>query len=106
MHLVLDNYATHKHPEVKAWLQTKPRFHLHFVPTSCSWTNLVERFFAQITTKRIPRGSFESVRELEDEIKDYLRVHNQDPKPLKWTASAEAIIEKIARCRTISETLH
>ena len=106
LHLVLDNYATHKHPDVKAWLETKPRFHLHFVPTSCSWLNLVERFFAQITTKRIRRGSFESVKELEDEIKDYLRVHNQDPKPFKWTASAEAIIEKVARCRAISETLH
>ncbi len=106
LHLVLDNYATHKHPEVKAWLETKPRFHLHFVPTSCSWLNLVERFFAQITTKRIRRGSFESVRELEDEIKDYLRVHNQDPKPFKWTASAEAIIEKVKRCRGVIETLH
>lgn len=106
LHLVLDNYATHKHPDVKAWLQTKPRFHLHFVPTSCSWLNLVERFFAQITTKRIRRGSFDSVKELEDEIKDYLRIHNEDPKPFKWTASAEAIIEKVARCRAISETLH
>lgn len=106
LHLVLDNYATHKHPEVRAWLETKPRFHLHFVPTSCSWLNLVERFFAQITTKRIRRGSFESVRGLEDEIRDYLRVHNKDPKPFKWTASAEAIIEKIARCRETYETLH
>lgn len=106
LHLVLDNYATHKHPDVKAWLETKPRIHLHFIPTSCSWLNLVERFFAQITTKRIRRGSFDSVKELEDEIKDYLRIHNQDPKPFKWTASAEAIIEKIARCREIIETLH
>jgi len=106
LHLVLDNYATHKHPDVKAWLATKPRFHLHFVPTSCSWLNMVERFFAQITSRRIRRGSFESVKELEDEIKDYLRVHNKDPKPFKWTASAEAIIEKVARCRAISETLH
>jgi len=106
LHLVLDNYATHKHPDVKAWLETKSRFHLHFVPTSCSWLNLVERFFAQITTKRIRRGTFQSVKELEDEIKDYLRLHNQQPKPFKWTASAEAIIEKVARCRAISETLH
>lgn len=83
LHLVLDNYATHKHPEVKAWLETQPRFHLHFVPTSCSWLNLVERFFAQITTKRIRRGSFESVKELECEVKDYLRVHNRAPKPFK-----------------------
>ena len=106
LHLVLDNYATHKHPEVRAWLGTKPRFHLHFVPTSCSWLNLVERFFARITTQRIRRGSFSSVKELENEIRDYLRVHNEHPKPLKWTASAEAIIEKVARCRAISETLH
>jgi transposase len=106
LHLVLDNYATHKHAEVKEWLQGKPRIHLHFVPTSCSWLNLVERFFARITTRRIRRGSFSSVKELETAIRDYLRVHNTDPRPFKWTASAEAIIEKIARCREISETLH
>ena len=106
LHLVLDNYATHKHPDVVAWLATKPRFHLHFVPTSCSWLNLVERFFAQITTKRIRRGSFQSVKELQNEIKDYLRVHNKEPKPFKWTASAQAIIAKVNRCRVISETLH
>ena len=106
LHLVLDNYATHQHPAVKDWLGDHPRFHLHFVPTSCSWLNLVERFFALITTKRIRRGSFSSVRELEAEIRDFLRVHNADPKPFTWTASAEAIIEKVARCREISETLH
>lgn len=106
LHLVLDNYATHQHPAVKTWLEEHPRFHLHFVPTSCSWLNLVERFFALITTKRIRRGSFSSVRELEYEIRDFLRVHNSDPRPFKWTASAEAIIEKVARCREISETLH
>jgi transposase len=101
LHLVLDNYAIHKHPEVKAWLETKPRFHLHFVPTSCSWLNLVERFFAQITTKRIRRGSFESVA-----IRDYLRVHNRDPKPFKWTDSAQGIIDKVSKCRGVIETLH
>ena len=110
LHLVLDNYATHKHPEVKAWLETRNekqiRFALHFVPTSCSWLNLVERFFAQITSKRIRRGTFSSVRELEEEIRDYLRIHNKDPKPFKWTASAQAIIEKVDRCREIYETLH
>lgn len=110
LHLVLDNYATHKHPDVRAWLDSRnekeTRFTLHFVPTSCSWLNLVERFFAQITTKRIRRGSFSSVKELEEEIRDYLRVHNKDPKPFKWTASAEAIIEKVARCRETYETLH
>lgn len=106
LHLVLDNYATHQHPVVRAWLDEHPRFQLHFVPTSCSWLNLVERFFARITTKRIRRGTFSSVRELEDEIRSFLRVHNANPKPFKWTASAEAIIEKVARCRGISETLH
>ncbi len=110
LHLVLDNYATHKHPDVNVWLNARNekqiRFALHFVPTSCSWLNLVERFFAQITTKRIRRGTFSSVKELEEEIRDYLQVHNKDPKPFKWTASAEAIIEKIARCRGTYETLH
>jgi len=106
LHLVLDNYATHKHADVKAWLAENPRIHLHFVPTSCSWLNLVERFFALITTRRIRRGCFTSVKDLERAIRDFLRVHNQDPKPFKWTASAKAIIEKIDRCRQISETLH
>jgi len=106
LHLVLDNYATHKHPNVKAWLGEHGRFHLHFVPTSCSWLNLVERFFAQITSKAIRRGAFDSVAELVDTIQDYLRCHNREPKPFKWTASAEAIIEKVNRCREIYETLH
>lgn len=106
LHLVLDNYATHQHPVVRTWLDEHPRFHLHFVPTSCSWLNLVERFFALITTKRIRRGSFSSVRELEDEIRDFLRVHNADPKPFTWTAAAESIIDKVDRCREINETLH
>ena len=106
LHLVLDNYGTHKHPKVKEWLDEHRRFVLHFVPTSCSWLNLVERFFGLITTKRIRRGAFDSVTELEDAIKDFIRVHNAEPKPFKWTASAEAIIEKVNRCRKISETLH
>jgi transposase len=106
LHLVLDNYATHKHEKVKAWLAGKPRFHLHFVPTSCSWLNLVERFFALITTKRIRRGSFDSVTELKKAIVDYLKVHNDDPKPLTWTASTGAIIEKISHSRSTYETLH
>ena len=106
LHLVLDNYATHKHPEVRGWLAENPRLHLHFVPTSCSWLNLVERFFAQITARRIRRGSFSSVRELETAIQDYLRLHNKAPKPFKWTASSQAIIDKVARCREIYEALH
>jgi transposase len=97
VHLVLDNYGTHKTPEVKAWLAAHPRFRLHFTPTSASWLNLVERFFAEITTKRIRRGAFASVAELEDSIHDYLDCHNADPKPFVWTKSAEIILDKEAR---------
>ena len=89
IHLVLDNYGTHKTPEVKAWLAKHPRFKLHFTPTSASWLNLVERFFAEITTKRIRRGIFKSVAELEQAIHDYLDRHNCDPKPFVWTKTAE-----------------
>jgi len=105
LHLVLDNYGTHKHPNVREWLTDNPRFVLHFVPTSCSWLNLVERFFGLITQKQIRRGTFDSVAELEDAIKEFIRLNNQEPKPLKWTASAEAIIGKVNRCREIYETL-
>ncbi len=106
LHLVLDNYGTHKHSNVNIWLADHPRFHLHFVPTSCSWLNLVERFFAKITDKAIRRGCFYSVDELEETIENFLKVNNADPKPFKWTASAEAILEKVNRCREIYETLH
>lgn len=99
VHLILDNYGTHKTAEVKAWLATHPRFHLHFTPTSASWLNLVERFFAEITTKRIRRGAFTSVSDLEEAIYDYLECHNADPKPFVWTKSAEAILNKEARAR-------
>ena len=97
VHLILDNYGTHKTPEVKAWLAKHPRFKLHFTPTSASWLNLVERFFAEITQKRIRRGTFASVAELEDAIEDYLLRHNADPKPFVWTKSAEVILEKERR---------
>jgi transposase len=106
LHLVLDNYATHKHPKVKEWIKEHKRFVLHFVPTSCSWLNLVERFFALITGKRIRRGTFDSVDELKEAIRDFIRVHNAEPKPFTWTASAEAIIEAVDRCRKTYETLH
>ena len=99
IHLVLDNYGTHKTPEVKAWLAKHARFHLHFTPTGASWLNLVERFFAEITTKRIRRGVFRSVGELEDAIYDYLDRHNANPKPFVWTKSANAILEKEARAK-------
>jgi transposase len=97
VHLVLDNYGTHKTPEVKAWLAKHPRFHCHFTPTSASWLNLVERFFAAITTKRIRRGTFTSVAELEDAIYDYLLRHNANPKPFAWTKTANAILDKERR---------
>ena len=97
VHLVLDNYGTHKTPEVKAWLARHPRFKLHFTPTSASWLNLVERFFAEITSKRIRRGAFASVAELEDAIHDYLDLHNADPKPFVWTKTADAILAQQRR---------
>jgi transposase len=97
VHLVLDNYATHKTPEVKAWLEKHPRFKLHFTPTSASWLNLVERFFAEITSKRIRRGSYTSVGDLEAAIYDYLGQHNTKPKPFTWTKTAEDILTRERR---------
>ena len=106
LHLILDNYGTHTHPNVKAWLAAHPRFVLHFTPTSASWLNLVERWFREITTKRIRRGVFHSVDDLGAAIDAYLHETNKHPKPFVWTASVEAILKKIARCKAISETLH
>ena len=97
LHLVLDNYATHKTPAVKRWFAKHRRFHVHFTPTSASWLNLVERFFAEITQKRIRRGTFASVTELKDAIHDYLERHNANPKPFVWTKSAEVILAKERR---------
>jgi transposase len=97
IHLVLDNYGTHKTPEVKAWLAKHRRFKLHFTPTSTSWLNLVERFFAEITTKRIRRGIFRSVAELEQAIHDYLDRRNTDPKPFVWTKTADVVLDKERR---------
>jgi transposase len=99
VHLILDNYHTHKHPETKAWLAKHPRFHLHFTPTSSSWLNLVERWFRELTDKNIRRGSFPSVPDLIASIEDYLRVTNASPKPLIWTATAESILAKVRRGR-------
>jgi transposase len=106
LHLVVDNYATHKHPKVKAWLAKHPRFHLHFTPTSASWINLVERFFGLITEDAIRRGVFRSVADLEAAIEAYLEHHNADPKPFTWTAPAAQILEKVARGRRALESLH
>jgi len=105
IHLVLDNYATHKTPEVKAWLAKHPRFHLHFTPTGASWLNLVERFFAEITTKRIRRGIFRSVAELEEAIHDYLDHRNTNPKPFVWTKTATVVLEKEARAKDALESV-
>ena len=99
IHLIIDNYATHKTPAVKRWLKKHPRFHIHFTPTSASWLNMVERFFAEITRKRIRRGVFKSVAELEQAIYDYLAIHNHNPVPFVWTATATAILEKTARAK-------
>jgi len=99
LHLIVDNYATHKHPEVQAWLAKHPRFHMHFTPTSSSWLNMVERFFRDITDKRIRQGVFTSVPELEAAINDYIAVHNANPKPFIWTAKASDILAKVTRAR-------
>jgi transposase len=104
--LIVDNYATHKHPKVKAWLAKHPRFRLHFTPTSASWLNLVERFFGLITEDAIRRGVFRSVADLEAAIAAYLEHHNADPKPFIWTAPAADILEKVARGRRALESLH
>src|ERR1700704_4688127 len=106
LHLIVDNYATHKTPAVKRWLKAHPRFHLHFTPTSASWLNMVERFFAEITRKRIRRGAFKSVAELKSAIMEYLENHNADPKPFIWTKSAGQILEKVARAKQALESQH
>lgn len=104
IHLVLDNYGTHKHPEVKKWLVERPRYHVHFTPTGSSWLNQIERWFAEITRKRIRRGTFRSVRELVKAIQDYLRQYNKNPQPFQWVASASRIIRKVNKYKEISET--
>ena len=106
VHLIADNYATHKHAKVQAWLKRHRRFHMHFTPTSASWINQVERFFALITGDRIRCGVFKSVAELVGAIQQYLEHHNADPKPFVWTAAASAILEKVARGRQVLESVH
>ena len=105
LHLIVDNYATHKHPKVKAWLKRHKRFHMHFIPTSSSWLNVIERFFRDLDSKRLHRGVFRSVAELIDAIKAYIDQHNEDPKPFVWTKTAEQIIEKVGRARLVLEKL-
>jgi len=99
IHMICDNYGTHKHANVKAWLAKHPRFHLHFTPTSSSWLNLVERWFRDLTDKTIRRGVFHSVNDLITAIENYLKTNNDNPKPFVWTATAEQILAKVARGR-------
>jgi transposase len=103
LHLIVDNYATHKHPKVKAWLKRHKRFHIHFIPTSSSWLNLVERWFREITDQRIRRGTFRSVEQLIQAIIDYIQHNNQTPKPFVWTAKADEILAKVQRARKVLE---
>ena len=104
IHLILDNYGTHKHPEVKQWLTARPRYHVHFTPTSSSWINQIERWFAEITRKRIRRGTFRSVRDLIKVIHDYIRLYNQNPRPFQWVASASRIIRKVRKYKESLDT--
>jgi len=106
LHLIVDNYGTHKHARVRRWLAKHPRVHLHFTPTSSSWLNLVERWFAEITRKRIRRGSFHSVAELVAAIENYMQINNQNPKPFVWTKRVEEILEKVRHCKATSVTQH
>jgi transposase len=99
LHLILDNYATHKHPKVQRWVEKHPRFHLHFTPTSASWLNMVERFFRDLTVNRLRRGVFHSVPELVTALEKYIAQHNKEPKPFIWTAKATDILAKVARAR-------
>jgi transposase len=107
VHLVLDNYATHKAPKVAKWLKKRPRYHLHFTPTSSSWLNQVERWFAKITEQRIRRGVFKSLDELIAAIDDYIAEHNRSPKPFVWTASADLILDRVSRvCKRTNLSPH
>lgn len=106
LHLILDNYATHKHIKVQNWLKRHKRFHLHFTPTSSSWLNLIERWFKEITDKRIRRGTFKSVPDLIDAVEDFIANHNENPKRFIWSAPAERILDKIEKLKEVYGTLH
>ena len=105
LHLVIDNYGTHSTDEVKAWLKKHPRFVLHYVPTSCSWLNLIERWFGELTNKRIRRGSFHSVGDLTAAIDEFLAAWNEKPKPFIWTATVDSILAKLSKCRQTLEQI-
>jgi transposase len=106
LHLIVDNYGTHKHPRVQTWLKRHSRFHLHFIPTSSSWLNMVERWFREISDKRIRRGSFKNVPDLIAAIQHYIETHNQNPRVFVWSASAENIMAKISKCKEVLDALH
>jgi len=104
VHLIVDNYATHKHDKVRKWLEKHRRFHVHFVPTSCSWLNVIERFFRDLTVKRIRRDAFASVPDLIAAIEEYIALHNENPKPFVWTKTADVILEKVNRAKEALKT--
>jgi len=106
LHLIVDNYATHKHPKVRAWLERHKRFHFHFTPTSASWLNAVEGFFAKLTRQRLKRGVFKGIVDLQAAINRYLAETNDNPKPFTWTADPHAIIEKVRRGKQALESIH
>ena len=107
LHLVVDNYAAHKHPKVRAWLAAHPRFHMHYTPTYASWLNQVERWFALITQRQIRRGSFVSAKDLVGKIRIFVNAYNAKARPFVWTATSEAILARIERlCKAINGTVH
>ena len=105
LHVIMDNYGTHKHPRVQNWLKRHPRFIPHFIPTSSSWLNLVERWFGELTGKRLRRGVFVSVNDLKEAIDEFLKAWNTEPKPFVWTATVDSIVEKLSRCRQTLEAI-
>ena len=106
LHLIVDNYGSHRTVKVKKWLSAHPRFHLHFTPTSASWMNMVERFFSELTTKRIRRGIFRTVAELEEAIANYLAAHNDNPRIFVWAKDADTILSKVKKCKEVLRTGH
>jgi transposase len=106
IHMVMDNYATHKTPKIKAWLARRPHYHVHFTPTSASWINQVERWFAELTRKQLQRGVHTSTQQLEADIQAFIMQHNDNPRPYKWTKSADEILDSVKRfCHKANQTL-
>ena len=101
IHIICDNYATHKHPSIERWIAKHKRFHVHFTPTSASWLNMIERFFRDLTDKRIRRGIFQDLEQLIMAIGEYIDSHNENPKPFIWTAKANDILEKVTRAKAV-----